>query len=490
MSQRITTQDALGSRLPASVDTEKALLGAMIISKDAAVSAIALVRATDFFLDSHRRIFRAIEQMYSESKVVDLVTLVGFLTASAQIDSVGGAAYVSALIDGVPRSSNVSGYASIVREQARLRELVRLGEQLRCASLEGVDPSSGIIERSVSSLLRVGMDDAGESQPRPWSEVSAKAYRELEYAARNPDKATRFRCSCTDLNEFTGELRTQELNVIVGMTSHGKTALAEDYVDHAAVRGMPTQVFSAEMTAESLALRQMARTAGIRPSYMRRPELLLSRLGEQGLERIREQSGKELPVWIVDRKITPSRVRATAEAMKRLHDIKLLVVDYDQLVVGASAPQDEFAAQAQFIREALEIAKRLELCYLLLAQPRKVDIEVYEGKRPPRLEDIFGRSAVANTAHIVMWVMREFWMHKMAKEFERKGKIYVLKNRNGATGVVAAEFNTDRLRWEDAPPSEYDSVTEPTEPKRGSRSFGNTTSTYVEPPRLDLDSGE
>lgn len=473
-----STQIEIERKLPANVDAERALLGAMIVSETMAVEGIPLVDAGDFFLDSHRRTFSAVEQMVRAGRSVDLVTLTDFLSGSGQIERVGGVGYIAGLIDGVPRTTNVASYAAIVREKARLRGVIAEANRLAERAF-GEEDSARIVEDGVSSLLRVGSDDAGESLPRPWREVSQSAFEQVEFEARNPGLARRFRCQFPDLDEITGSQRPQELAIIVGQSSHGKTVLAEQYVSDAAARGLQVLVFSAEMRAETLALRQMARDAGIRFLWIRRPENMLANHGEDALRRLGEQAGRDLPVWIVDRKITPASIRATAEARKRLGGLDMIVVDYDQLVVRATSPKDEFSAQAQFVAECLDTAKRLDVCYILLCQPRKVDIEVARGKRGPRLEDVFGSSAVGNTAHSVLWVMREFFQHDMDVAYERKGKVWVLKARNDRTGVIRAEFDPDHMRWQNAPPSEEDSIPDPEESKR-KRGRGNVSSTWAQ----------
>jgi replicative DNA helicase len=452
-------RDDVARALPANVEAERALLGAMIVNENSAVEAVPMIRAGEFFLDSHRRVFTAIEQMLAAGRRIDLVTLTDFLANAGQMDSVGGVPFVSGLIDGVPRVANIASYAAIVREKSRLREIIANANLISGRAYDGED-SLLLAQDAVSRLLNVGADGAGDSMPRTWAEVSRTAFEELEFTARNPQLAKRFGVGAefSDLNEFNGYARAQELTVIVGQTSHGKTVLAEQYTNESAVRGRRVLVFSAEMKGETLALRQMARDAEVRPYWVRRPETMLERYGEEPLERIGQQAGRELPVWIVDKKITPASIRAIAEAQKRLYGLDMIVADYDQLIVRAAMPRDEFAAQAQFVAECLDMAKRLDVAYLLLCQPRKVDADVAQGKRPPRIEDVFGSSAIGNTAHMVMWVVREYFQKGMKPEFERKGCIFVLKSRNDQTGIVRAEFNPQRIRWENRPPTVEESV--------------------------------
>jgi replicative DNA helicase len=167
-------------------------------------------------------------------------------------------------------------------------------------------------------------------------------------------------------------------------------------------------------------------------------------------------------IQIVDQDITPARVWAVAEAAKRTAGLDLVLVDYDQLAIEAgiepgSDDDNVFRHQRSFMLGAKRLADRLDICVVLLCQLRKVSGKVAEGATP-RLDDIWGDSSVRNTPHVILWLVREFFRHNMDRDYERKATLYILKSRNGPTGVVNLEFDPDRVRFLDKPEFEEVSV--------------------------------
>jgi replicative DNA helicase len=196
--------------------------------------------------------------------------------------------------------------------------------------------------------------------------------------------------------------------------------------------------------------------------YTRRPEVIRDR--DRVLRQLSEAAAQEAKrsLLVVDHDITPRRVKAFSELVHRTSGLDFVVVDYDQLVVRAAPGRhdDEFSRQAQFVSDALATAKRLNICFLLLCQPRKVDSDVARGKRNPRVEEIFGHSAVGNTAHHVLWVIRRFFQQDMDPNFERDAVVHILKARNDKPTSVEIEFDPDAVLFREKPPTEKDSVPE------------------------------
>lgn len=268
------------------------------------------------------------------------------------------------------------------------------------------------------------------------------------------------------MDELTAGLRRKELVLIVAPTSNGKSLLASQCAFQADRDGFKSLYFSAEMPAEQLAMREIAYQARVKFYYADRPK----NLSPDEYSRLDVASKREHSVRIVDRDITPARVFAMAEAAKRTRGLDLVVVDYDQLVIEAgmdpNSPDDNvFRHQRAFILRAKKLAERLDICFVLLSQLRKLSPAVLKGSRP-HLDDIWGDSSVRNTPHLILWLSRDFFTHDMDKAYERKAHVYVLKSRNGRTDVVDLEFDPEYVRFLDAPPSEADSVADSGESNR------------------------
>ena len=433
--------------LPFNVEAERALLATGILDNDKIPALVELVKAEDFFLPQHKPIYLVMLGLATEGKPADLVTLTEQLRRSKQLEVAGGEAYVASLTDGAARVSNTKHYADIVREKAQLRKVIHLCDAIQNRAFEGEESSRKLLEDSTQELLSLMSQDGAQGMPSTWDQAVMSAMDEVVESIRHQGSVMRFRFGIPTIDEFTAGWRRQDLNLLVGMTSHGKSLLAMQGAVQATEAGYKGLIFSAEMSKEALAKRELAHTANIPLYLLRRPELIrdpngvLNDLGKAAVEESKRR------LIVVDRDIKPGRVWSLCELVHRSSGLDFVIVDYDQLVIraGLRARDDEFRAQAEFMADALALTKRLNICFILLCQPRKVDEDVAKGKRPPRVEQIFGSSAVANTAHNILWIMRQYFTHGMAPAYESSATSYILKARNDKTGKVDHGFDPDRV---------------------------------------------
>lgn len=438
--------------LPHSVEAERAVLGAAVLNPDAVLEVVPLIREQDFFVPQNRMIYRTMERLLASGKPIDYVSLDAALEAAGELESAGGSAYIGSLGDGVPRRANIAHYARIVKEKAQLRLLIHA-----CADIEqragSAENPSAIIEDAVSEFLALASSGDSETKIREWGEAAESAVREVREQRENPKSVCRINSGLAGLDDITSGLRKKEVTLIVGATSHGKSLLAEQISICSDDDGHKGLIFSAEMSGESIALRQVAYEADVYFYHVRRPSK--EALPDERMDSLDLAAKRERRLAIVDRGITPARVWAMSEARKRTMGLDFIVVDYDQLVIGAgmgaSADPDMFyARQGEFIMKAAELAKRLDVAFILLAQPRKMPPGMRKGEKPT-LDDIYGHSAMRNTPHVIMWVVRDFFVHGLDKKYERAARVYVLKSRNDRTGMVKLIFDPQRVRFLDAP---------------------------------------
>ena len=472
--------------LPQSLDAERCVLGAAMVDRGALLRAQAVLgedAAGKFFFGHHRAIWRAMEALTAGGKELDSMLLIAELEARGWLERAGGVAYAASIGDGVPKVSNVEHYAAIVREKALRREVVHAAHEVQQQALEGEEAAEEIISRAVSSFLQIGKGMAG-ARMHEWSTAVAGAMETaLGEVLAEPGQAPamRLRFGIEALDKATSGLRRGDVALIVGQTSHGKSLLAEQLWANADEGGALAQVYSAEMSKEALATRALAHRGKFPMWYLRKPEEALGHtwrgqtvtrewLKEQLLRAAVEELGRK--VRVMDAGITPEVIWSFARLQKQESGLDLIIVDYDQLVVREGVRRakargewrkladSEFEEQAEFMTRALELAKPasaggLDLCFVLLCQPRKVSEEVARGQRAPRTEEIFGSSSVANTAHHILWIVRHFFQHlesENRKKFERAVTIYHLKARNGMAGVVKSEFDPEMVLFREAPP--------------------------------------
>ena len=443
-------------KIPFSTKAELAVLGSMILNPDSAIVAFSKLREEDFYDRRHKVVFRSIQLLTSSGKPVDLVTLHDCLEKSKLLESSGDFAYIACLIDGMPDAMNITSYCDIIKEKSRQRSALRTSAEIEKMVQDAV-PASEIVEKSVQSLIGIIGADPGDSVIRSWGDINETVVAEIEEERTNPNKQTRLFCGLKELDEMTSGLRRGEVVLIDGPSSHGKTLLALQYATTAERAGYSGVIFSAEMSNEDLVKRDLAYEADVPYWYLRRPE----DLDEVQMAKLRgaKMSGKKL--FSIDSGITPGRVFALSEAHKRSRGLDFVIVDYDQLVVEAGlTPEQEknvFAFQRSFILGAKILAQRLDICFIIIAQLRKMPAGVKQGQRPT-LDDIWGDSSMRNTPHLILFIIREFFRKDMNVKYENDVKIYVVKQRNGPTGVVEAWLDTNFLRLLDREPDEKEST--------------------------------
>jgi replicative DNA helicase len=461
--------------VPQSLEAERSVLGAWLMDNNAILVASQIVSREDFFLPQHRLIFTAGQLLAAAGTPVEIVTLGDELQKSGDLEAAGGQAYLSALVDGMPKVSNVSYYAKIVKEKAVRRKVIHACHEIQEQAFSGKEDE--LLGGAASQFLSMMSQEGAAAMPSTWDAAVVSAMEEIVEAIRHPGNVMRWNFGLHNLDGMTGGWRRQDLNLLVGMTSHGKSLLAMQGAVSADNAGYKGLIFSAEMSKEALAKRELAHAADVslyqlrRPEGIRDPDALIRDLMEGA---VRERTRKLL---VVDRDIKPSRVWSLCELVHRGSGLDFVVVDYDQLVIraGLRMRDDEFRAQAEFMADALALCKRLNICFVLLCQPRKVDDDVANGRRPPRVEQIFGSSAVANTAHNVLWVMREYFLHGMDEQHENLALAYILKARNDKTGSIKMGFDSNRVLFTNEriePPSEAKEETAKQREKREEKERG------------------
>lgn len=443
-------QETFDKSLPNYLVAEKTLLGVVLLNNEKLLEVLPVLRAEDFFLPENKLIYAMMETMIASNKRIDLVTITQELYKSETLERAGGAAYLSQLADGVPTAMNVSNYAATIREKARLRSLIYAAKSIEEQAFAPAAESRAIVENAVSSMLALEETSAQESRVLEWNDVADRAVDNLR-KAKNEEKALfRGRFGLAKLDETTSGLRKKELVLIVGPTGNGKSLLAQQLATTCDDDGFKAMIFSAEMSAESIVLRELAYDSDVFFYYLRRPESL----DDEKIEKIAFASKRDREIAIVESGITPSRIWALAEARKRTKGLDLIIVDYDQLVISAGMnAADEasfFDHQEKFVHSAVQCAKRLDVCFVLLTQLRKAPPGMKDAKWKPALDDIYGASAMRNDPDFVIWIVREFFLRGLDKKYERDAKAYVVKGRNGATGTVKLDFDPRLVRFGDA----------------------------------------
>jgi replicative DNA helicase len=380
---RRTAENADGLRLPPhSVEAEQAVLGGLMIDASAWDSVADLIRDGDFYRRDHQLIFKAIAELVESQNPCDAVTVSETLSSKGLVDEVGGLAYLARLTRDTPSASNVRAYAGIVRDHALLRLLVTAGSDIASSALEtrGRAPAELLeeAERRVFEIAERGVRSRGGFQSV--KDVLPQTIDRIDMLHQNPGAFTGVPTGYNELDRMTAGLQPGDLIVIAGRPSMGKTALAVNIAENAAIeRKVPSAIFSMEMSAEQVTLRMISSLGRVSQSQLR-----TGALSAEDWPRITSATEvlSQAPIYIDETPaLTPTEVRARARRLKREKGLGLIVVDYLQLMSVAGTKENRATEISEISRSLKALAKELHLPVIALSQLNR-GVEQRVEKRP------------------------------------------------------------------------------------------------------------
>jgi len=444
-------QAALERPLPQNLDAERSILGAILLDNHALNAAIENLKPEDFFLEQHRRVFNQMIALGESQQAIDLVTLTESLHRVGELESSGGAPYLAALADGMPRVSNVEHYARIVREKALLRNLIHATHNIQQRALEGEDGADTILDNAESSIFALA-EDRVKAGLIPVKDIVRDNFERLEKIFREGKSITGVSTGYTELDKLLSGLQPSELLILAARPSQGKTALALNFAENISIRaGSPVAFFSLEMSKESLLQRLVASVAQIDAHKFRS-----GHLSREDWRRMTEALGtiSSAPLWIDDAGSTSVlEIGAKARRLKREKGLSLVVVDYLQLITGRGRFNNRQEEVSSISRGLKGLAKELQLPVLVLSQLTRAP---EREERGPQLSDLRESGAIEQDADVVMFIYRPHWAKMDASPEERdQAEIQVAKQRNGPTDKVRFVFRSRLTRFEEAAPDAF-----------------------------------
>lgn len=422
------TQVELERTLPHDLDAERAVLGAVLIHNGLLPQVVGAVGGVDFFRDAHRRIFESIVALDALGTPADMMTLRAELGRRGDLDEVGGPAYVAALIDGVPHASNVAHYAAIVREKARLRDLVYLANALATAAYKADERPSTLVERTVQRLSALSV--GGRSGPTLVDDV-VSAY----LAGLDREGGLALPSGFVDVDALTGGFRLRDLTIVAARPSVGKSSLALGAANHIARAGHAVAYFSPEMSHEALAARLLAWRSGVPSDVLERRDATTEQWGATSAA-MGDFVG--VPLYLDDGSRSIVEVVAWCRRLKQQHDIKVVFIDYLQLLVlphAGRSRQEDVALISATLKQ--QIAKDLDVAVVALSQLSRASDDRRDKR--PHLSDLRESGALEQDADVAILLFREE-MHRPKPENAGIAEAIVAKQRNGPTGVVRLAF--------------------------------------------------
>lgn len=421
---------------PQDLLAERCVLGSILRDKLALAEVLTMIRKPgDFYQDAHQRIFRAMLALDSAGQPIDIVTLADALQSSGDVENIGGYVYLEKLQDAAPTSANAAYYSAIVRDKSVLRGLILMGTEIARGAWAPSGEASEILDRAEKSVFEMGIDGIGGSSV-PLSQAVRETYNAIN--ASETGKPPGIPTGLIDLDKIFS-LRNSELTILAARPSLGKTALACCIALHAAMaERQPTFFVSLEMSRQELVERFFCQVGRISSSKLR-----MRRMDNDDWERLIEAGGPlgQAKMFIDDAACqSMQRISATARRHKAKDGIRLVILDYLQLVEPEERRGINRQEQVAAISRRLKLlAKEINCPVLALSQLNR---QVEHADREPQLSDLRDSGSLEQDADNVLFLHKE-------EKFPNIIKAILRKQRNGPVGDVSLYFRAEHMRFED-----------------------------------------
>ncbi|MGO1172837.1 MAG: replicative DNA helicase [Actinomycetaceae bacterium] len=430
---------------PQDVAAEQSVLGGMLLSKDAIADVVEELRGVDFYKPAHELVFEAVLDLFGRGEPADPVTVAAELTRRGEMARVGGAPYLHTLVSSVPTAANAGYYARIVREQAVLRRLVQAGT--RIVQL-GYATDGGDVEEIVNSAqaeVYAVADQRSSEDYLPLKDLVAPTIDELQRIESKTGDDGAVPTGFADLDALTNGLHPGQMIIIAARPAIGKSTIALDICRNASIRNnLASVIFSLEMGRTEITMRMLSAEAGVSLKHMREGSLR-----DDEWSRIAGASGRasDAPLFIDDSpNMSLMEIRAKARRLKQNHDLKLIAVDYLQLMSSGKRVESRQQEVSEFSRALKLLAKELEVPVIAVAQLNRGPEQ--RGDKKPMMSDLRESGSLEQDADVVMLLHRE---DAYEKEHPRAGEadLIIAKQRSGPTGTVTVAFQGHYSRFVD-----------------------------------------
>lgn len=431
---------------PQSLEAESGVLGAMLLDRDAIAQAIEAVDAESFYKEANGKLFSAIVEIYDANRPVDILTVTEHLKNRKELESVGGAAYISSLIDAIPSPSNVLHYLEIVREKALLRKLIAAASGIVNRCYDGGDDAGEILDEAERRIFEVSQRRRMQGFVRI-GDLIKHSIETVESLYQRKEYVTGLPSGYTDLDTMTAGFQPSDLVIIAARPSMGKTSLALNIVEHVSVmEKIPSAIFSLEMAREQLVLRMLCSHARVNAHNVRTGFIS----EKHDFPKLVNAAGKlaAAPVFIDDSpSISVLEMRAKARRLAAQEGIRLIVVDYMQLMRSASRKVENRQQEISEISRSLKaLARELNVPIIVLSQLNR-EAEARPDHRP-RLADLRESGAIEQDADVVMLLFREEYYEPDNEEARGRAEVIIAKQRNGPVGTVKLTFLEECTHFE------------------------------------------
>jgi replicative DNA helicase len=429
---------------PQNLQAEASLLGSLMLDKDAIIKVADVVHGDDFYATKNKLVFDAILSLYEKREPLDVVTLSNKLEAMGELENIGGATYLTSLVNGVPSAAHVVNYAQIVAQKATLRRLITAANDIGSMAYNEDQPLDGLLDNAEQTLFDVSQKHLKQNFTS-MKEVLAESFDRLDSLHKDKGKLRGLPTGFRALDNVLAGLQKSDLVILAARPAMGKSTLALNMAQNIAIKqGVPVGVFSLEMSKEQLVDRLLAAEAGIDSWRLR-----TGNLEDKDFEKLNKAMGvlAEAPIYFDDSgMVNVMEMRTKARRLQSEHDLGLLVIDYLQLMSGRNNGGENRVQEISEISRGLKgLARELNIPVLALSQLSRA----VESRSPqiPQLSDLRESGSIEQDADVVMFIYRDEYYHPQDTEKPHTAEIIIAKHRNGPTGNVDLYFRADEMRF-------------------------------------------
>jgi replicative DNA helicase len=443
----------LGKLPPQAIDLEEAVLGALMLEKDALSSVIDILKPNVFYKDNHQKIFHAIQYLFEKSSPVDILTVTAQLRQQGELDMIGGAYYITELTNRVASAANIEFHARIIIQKFIQRELIRISTEVIQSAYEDTTDVLDLLDKAEKNLFDIAQNNLRRDS-RKMDDLMHETLKEIEALKDKKDGLTGVASGFTELDRMTSGWQKSDLVILAARPAMGKTAFVLSCARNAAVQfNKPTVVFSLEMSSVQLVNRLISGETQIEQEKIRK-----GNLEEWEWQQIHSKIGRleQAPLIIDD---TPAlnifEFRAKCRRLKSQHDIQLIIIDYLQLMQGKIDGKGGNREQeiGSISRALKSVAKELNVPVIALSQLSRAVENRPGGSKRPMLSDLRESGSIEQDADMVLFLYRpEYYGLEVDEDnnpTQGVGEVIIAKHRNGETGRVRLKFIGKYVKFAD-----------------------------------------
>jgi replicative DNA helicase len=416
----------------------------MLLDQDAALRASELLDDSMFYREAHRRLYRAMAALTERRTVIDHITLRDELMRRGELDAAGGLEYLAELVDAVPTAANLEFHARIVKDKAILRRLIEGATAIVTEAYDGKATAGELLDSAESRIFQISQQRGDEGFTRI-KEMLWPTMERIETLQKSGKAITGVPSGFTDLDSLTSGFQPSELVIVAARPSMGKTAFCLNVASNAALEGQGVAIFSLEMSKESLVHRMLTAMARVDSQRVRQGSLR-----DFDFTQLARAAGilQSCPIWIDDTPaLTLLEMRSKARRLKAENDIRLVVVDYLQLMRSPEYSENRVQEISDISRSLKALARELEIPVIALSQLSRAS-EQRGGERKPILSDLRDSGAIEQDADLVLFIHRPEYYDREDESKRGVAEVMLSKNRNGPTGDVQLRFSREYTRFD------------------------------------------